>query len=70
MAWTLEDELDELRWHWGDAYAINWLGSTWLAQRRDTGATLTADTPEALHERIKGDYTASPVPRDLGQRAT
>ncbi len=58
--------LDELRWHWGEAYGINYLGSAargWIAQRRDDGAMLRAETAAELREAIVADYTARPVPR-------
>ena len=60
-----ESDLGELRWHWGSAYRIQyWPGPClWLAQRRDTGETLKADSAGALHSRIVADYTARPVPR-------
>lgn len=59
----IDEALEELRWHWGDAYSISLLDGRWLAQRHDTRETLTADTPEALNQAIFADYTAKPVPR-------
>jgi hypothetical protein len=57
-------DLDDLRWHWGDAYLIHHLGpDTWVAQRRDSRQTLGAEDPETLRERIKADYAAHPVDR-------
>ncbi len=59
--WT---PLDELRWHWGEAYLIDYLGDwRWIAQRRDNRETLTAESPEELRNLIIADYTARPVPR-------
>jgi hypothetical protein len=59
-----ETELDDLRWHWGEAYLIHHLGpDTWVAQRRDSRATIGAKSPEGLRERIKADYASRPVPR-------
>jgi hypothetical protein len=56
--------LDELRWHWGDAYGINYLGyGRWIAQRRDDKTMLRANSPEELREAIVADYSARPVPR-------
>jgi hypothetical protein len=56
--------LDELRYHWGEAYLIHHLGpDIWVAQRRDSRATIGAKTPERLRERIQADYAARPVPR-------
>jgi hypothetical protein len=57
-------DLDDLRWHWGEAYLIHHLRpDTWVAQRRDSRQTLGAKDPETLRERIKADYTARPVSR-------
>lgn len=56
--------LDELRWHWGEAYVIECYGlGRWVAQRRDTHETLTAESPEELNGRISEDYRRKPVPR-------
>ncbi len=61
-----ERPLDELRWHWGDAYLISFYEpDKWVAQRRDSRDTLTADNPADLRDRITADYTARPVPRQL-----
>ncbi len=58
-------DLDDLRWHWGGAYGINYLGAAagWMAQRRDDGAVLRADSAGQLHDAIAADYARSPVPR-------
>ena len=57
-------ELDELRWHWGDAYFIEYFGGeTWVAQRRDSHATIGADSPAKLLDRIREDYTTRPIGR-------
>jgi hypothetical protein len=61
-----DEPLDDLRWHWGDAYLIHHLGpDTWVAQRRDSRQTLGAEDPETLRERIKADYAAHPVGRRI-----
>ena len=58
--------LDELRWHWGDAYLIHRLGpGKWVAQRRDSHATLGADGPDELRDKILADYQARPVGRQF-----
>jgi hypothetical protein len=63
-------DLDDLRWHWGDAYLIHHLGpDTWVAQRRDSRQTLGAKDPETLRERIKADHAARPVGRQSVSRA-
>jgi hypothetical protein len=59
--WT-RTPLDELRWHWGEAYLIEYLGNyTWVAQRRDDHATIGADNPEDLLQKIRADYLKHPV---------
>ena len=57
-------DLEDLRWHWGEAYLIHHLGpDVWVAQRRDSRQTLGAEDPETLRERIKADYASHPVSR-------
>ncbi len=58
-------DLDELRWHWGDAYLIEHFPGPgkWVAQRRDSHSTFSAADPEALLEKIRADYAVRPVPR-------
>ncbi len=57
-------DLEDLRWHWGEAYVIECFGlCRWVAQRRDGRGTLRADGPVLLREMIAADYEASPVPR-------
>ena len=59
-----EGPLDELRWHWGDAYLISFFEpDNWVAQRRDDRSILRADNPADLREKIYEDYTAHPVSR-------
>jgi hypothetical protein len=63
--WTTTP-LDELRWHWGEAYLIDCLSDyRWVAQRRDNRETLRADGPEELRDLIVADYTAQPVSRSV-----
>ena len=60
-----DEPLADLRWNWGEAYAIDHVGADrWLAQRRDDRHTLVADTPEDLRAMIQADYAARPVPRE------
>jgi hypothetical protein len=55
-------DLDDLRWHWGEAYLIHHLGpDVWVAQRRDSRQTIGAEDPETLRERIAADYAARTV---------
>jgi hypothetical protein len=55
-------QLAELRWHWGDAYAIAWTGA-FRAVRRDNRSILTAGSAEELRMLIRADYGHRPVPR-------
>jgi hypothetical protein len=58
--------LDELRFHWGEAYNIALAGGVWTAWRKDgRGGKLTDPLPEGLWLRIRADYAVLPVPRDL-----
>jgi hypothetical protein len=57
-------DLDDLRWHWGDAYLIHCFGlGRWVAQRRDSHATMGAEGPDELRDKIAADYRAHPVSR-------
>ena len=58
------EDLSELRWHWGSAYSIaHPEPDAWLAIRKDDHATLRADGPVELRDRILADYFEHPVPR-------
>jgi hypothetical protein len=58
--------LDELRFHWGEAYDLGRGGAMWTARRRDgRGSTLADPSPGGLLLAIRADYAALPVPRDL-----
>ncbi len=60
------DALEELRFHWGDAYHIAAGGGVFAATRRDgRGGRLADPSPDGLFRRIRADYAAMPVPRDL-----
>jgi hypothetical protein len=59
----LARDLEELRYHWSSAYMISWAGGHFVAQRRDTYATVSADSAGQLFLRIREDYFAHPVPR-------
>lgn len=56
-----EQSLENLRWHWGDAYEISFTGSACIARRRDNNHELTADTAEDLHDLVVADYATQPV---------
>ena len=69
MSSDQDKPLDELRWHWGDAYLIHFFEpDTWVAQRRDSHETMSADSPVVLRERITAAYTARPVSRQFDGR--
>jgi hypothetical protein len=55
-------QLADLRWHWGDAYAITWAGE-FRAVRRDNGLALQAESADELRALIRSDYSRHPVPR-------
>ncbi len=58
--------LDNLRWHWGEAYLIHFFEpDRWIAERRDNHETLRASTPLGLRDLILADYTARKVPRQI-----
>ena len=69
---TAGESLDDLRWHWGEAYLIDYLTGPgrWIAQRRDSHATMSADSADGLLEKIRADYARQPVHRRIGVRAT
>jgi len=59
-----DEDLADLRHHWGDAYEITHpRRAVWLARRRDDGEILTAIRADALLAKIRLDYHARPVPR-------
>jgi len=61
-------DLDELRWHWGDAYLICCFGlGRWVAQRRDSHATIGAEGPDELRDLIAADYAERPVSRRIAE---
>ncbi len=62
-----DTDLADLRHHWGSAYLIHYFGTAgkWVAQRRDSHATMSADSPEELREKIRADYARQPVGRQI-----
>ncbi len=62
----LDADLDDLRWHYDEAYLIEYFPGPgrWVAQRRDSHGTMSADGPGQLLDLIRADYAAHPVPRD------
>lgn len=58
--------LEELEFHWGSAYDAANTGAVLTAKRRAGRGTRLADlSPEGLLQRIRADYPALPVQRDL-----
>jgi hypothetical protein len=55
-----EAALDDLSWHWGRAYDIDFDGKRWTAERWDDGRCLTSETPYGLRDLIVADYSAHP----------
>jgi len=65
-----ETALRDLRWHWGEVYAIAITAGHWSATRRDNGRTLTAASADGLHDLIVADYAGQPVtPGHLAEQA-
>jgi hypothetical protein len=63
----IEQALEALRFHWGDAYEIGHDDERgWWAKRRDgLGGDLTAAEPDQLHAAIVADYNLNPVSPDF-----
>jgi hypothetical protein len=65
-AW--QARLDDLNYHWGEAYVISRpQPALWLARRRDDQETLRAGTADELHDKIIADYGACPVSRRISR---
>jgi hypothetical protein len=56
-------DLAYLGFHWGGPYRVGYRAGKYRAVRADDGTELSADTAEALLEKIRADYAARPVPR-------
>jgi hypothetical protein len=63
-----DEQLDDLRWHYGEAYLIHYLSrpGRWVAQRRDSHATMSAESADGLLGLIREDYRKHPVSRATG----
>jgi hypothetical protein len=49
--------LNDLRWHWEDAYQIDCRDGAWLAApRSDPFAIISCDTSAELREALRRDY--------------
>ena len=53
--------LDDLSWHWGQAYDLAVTRSGWVAKRLDNGRALVASDPDGLRELIWADHVRDPV---------
>jgi hypothetical protein len=63
-----ERDLDELVWHWGEAYIFTKpRPDLWLAERRDDHGTLHAKTAPELLDKIRADYFSHPVSRRISR---
>jgi hypothetical protein len=60
--------LDDLRWHWGDAYEISEALGVWRGVRRDNQVALIASSPGELRDLVVADYDRRPVPAVRGGR--
>jgi hypothetical protein len=65
VSWE-DDELADLRLHWGDAYLITRVYGMFRAKRRDDGAACVSPTAEGLRRMIRENYVARPVTRGPG----
>lgn len=63
----IDAELEALRFHWGDAYEIEFIdGQGWRARRLDgQGGWLTSANREGVYSAIGADYLLRPVPRSF-----
>jgi hypothetical protein len=60
--------LEALRRDWGSAYLIDYDAAKrewWAARRDQTGSLITAASHEALRPKIRADYAARPVSREV-----
>ena len=59
-------ELEDMRWHWDEAYKIGSQDSRFRAGRLDGRGSLEAGTAQELRDLIRADYAERPVPRRYG----
>jgi hypothetical protein len=60
-------QLQDLRYHWGEAYSIDLDNGEFVASRRDNWRELRAAGTEELHEMIIIDYSENRIPRGVGE---
>lgn len=59
-----DEDLADLRYHWGSAYDIRVTeAGIWRAIRRDNGRTIVTACAGDLHTLVVADYVAEPVKR-------
>lgn len=58
-----DEALEDLAWHWGEAYEITEACGVWRAVRLDNQRALVATDPQDLRDLIVKDYAARPVSR-------
>jgi hypothetical protein len=56
---------ETLQFDWDTAYVFRHDCGVFTAQRRDDFTVLSADTIDALRDKVAADYRAQKVPRDL-----
>jgi len=59
-------ELEDMRWHWDQAYQIGRQDGRFRAHRLDGRGSLEAGTAQELRDLIRADYAERPVPRRYG----
>jgi hypothetical protein len=62
---TQHSALDDLDYHWGEAYDLAVTSAGWVAKRLDNCRSLVAAGPDELRDLIVADYEARPVPHGL-----
>jgi hypothetical protein len=63
--------LNDLRWHWDDAYKINCREGVWLAvPLSDPFAIISRDSHAELREAIRQDYAERAGRRSAGNSST
>lgn len=63
-----DDDLEQLRHHWGDAYSVLHNRDGFQAKRKDgRGGWIIRQTADELFAAISDDYLKRPVPRDGGE---
>jgi hypothetical protein len=64
--WGEQEQLAELRHHWGSAYSILVNRDGWQAKRKDgRGDWIMRPDADALTDAIRADYRRQPVSRDV-----